>query len=162
MMENTASLRRVELAPSELMVEVAHYELLEVAFHKLIEVAHFELFFHNQHIKEDPRFLFSRNSWRLLAFLLFVDGEDDFFLASVGIRARAAVTVLLESKEQENCPLVRWKLNPIFWFTSVWMKARHCVAKDGSWFPLNWGVAILAVESRRDCRRAHSALRVRR
>ena len=49
MMENTASLKRAELAPSELMVEVAHYELLEVAFHKLIEVAHFELFLHNQH-----------------------------------------------------------------------------------------------------------------
>ena len=46
---NAASLRRVELAPSELMVEVAHYELLEVAFHKLIEVAHFELILHNQH-----------------------------------------------------------------------------------------------------------------
>ena len=31
------------------MVEVAHYELLEVALHKLIEVAHFELILHNQH-----------------------------------------------------------------------------------------------------------------
>ena len=49
MMGNTDSLKKVELAPSELMVEVAHYELLEVAFHKLIEVAHFELILHNQH-----------------------------------------------------------------------------------------------------------------
>ena len=46
MMGNTVSLKRVELAPSELMVEVAHNELLEVAFHKLIEVAHFELTLH--------------------------------------------------------------------------------------------------------------------
>ena len=48
MMGNTDSLKKVELAPSELMFEVAHYELLEVALHKLIEVAHFELFLHNQ------------------------------------------------------------------------------------------------------------------
>ena len=119
----------------------------------------------SQSTKEDPRFLFSRNSWRLLAFLRFVEGEDDFFLTSVGIRAEVAVTVPLESKEQENCPLVRWKLKPIFdSFTSAWIKARHCVAKDGSWFPLTWGrgVAILAVESRRYWGRAHSALRVRR
>ena len=49
MMENTAFLKWVELAPSELIVEVAHYELLEVPLHKLIEVAHFELILHNQH-----------------------------------------------------------------------------------------------------------------
>ena len=48
MMGNTASLKRVELAPSELMFEVAHYELLEVAFHKLIEVSHIQLVFHSQ------------------------------------------------------------------------------------------------------------------
>ena len=116
----------------------------------------------SQSTERDPNFLFSRNCWRRMAFLLFVEGEDDFFLTSVGIRAEAGVTVPLESKEQENCPLVRWKLNPIFWFTSDWMNSRHCAAKDGSWFPLTCGDAISAVESRRWCRRAHSALRVGR
>ena len=145
MMGNWASLRWVELAPSEQMFEVVQWTRFIT--------------------RKDPRFLFSINSWRLLAFLRFVEGEDDFFLTSVGIRAEVVVSAPLESKEQENCPLVRWKLKPIFGsFTSAWMKARHCVAKDWSWFPLTWGrgVAILAVESRRYWGRAHSALRVRR
>ena len=42
LMGNTDSLR-VELALCELIVEVAHYELVEVALHKLIGVV-----FHNQ------------------------------------------------------------------------------------------------------------------
>ena len=80
----------------------------------------------SQSTEVDPDFLFSRNSCNLLRFLLLVEG--DFFLTSDGFRAEAAaVTVLLESKEQENCPLVSWKLNPIFWFTSVWINSRHCV-----------------------------------
>merc|ERR1712016_74235 len=61
---------------------------------------------------EDPNFLRSRNKRRLLAFLLFVEGV--FFLASVGVRAGAAVTVPLLSKEQEKRPLVRWNLKLIF------------------------------------------------
>ena len=61
---------------------------------------------------EDPNFLRSRNNRRLLAFLLFVEGV--FFLASVGVRAGAAVTVPLLSKEQEKSPLVRWNLKLIF------------------------------------------------
>ena len=106
---------------------------------------------HSTETEGDPDFLclFSRNSWSLLAFLFLVEG--DFFLASVGIRAEAAeVTVLLESKEQENCPLVRWKLNPIFWFTSVWMKTRHCVARFGSWFSVTWGAVILATSRKQE------------
>ena len=35
-MGNTDCLKRVELALCELIVEVAHYELVEVALHKLI------------------------------------------------------------------------------------------------------------------------------
>ena len=43
LMGNTDSLKRVELALCKLIVEVAHYELVEVALHKLIGMV-----FHSQ------------------------------------------------------------------------------------------------------------------
>ena len=100
--------------------------------------------------------LFSRNCCLLLAFLLRVEG--DFFLTSDGdVRAEAFP---LLSKENEKDPEVIWILKPIFWLTSAWVKAKHCDSRKWFPFPITLGVAILAVGSGRDYRRAHTALRV--
>ena len=107
---------------------------------------------------ESCSFLFSRNCFLRLAFLLRVEG--DFFLASDGVRAEAMISFPLLSKEKENDPEVIWILKPIFWLTSAWVKAKHCVSRKWS-FPITRGVAISAVGSGRDFRRAHAAPRVR-
>ena len=107
---------------------------------------------------ESCSFLFSRNCFLRLAFLLRVEG--DFFLASDGVRAEAMISFPLLSKEKENDPEVIWILKPIFWLTSAWVKAKHCVSRKWS-FPITRGAAILTVRSGRDFRRAHAAPRVR-
>ena len=107
---------------------------------------------------ESRSFLFSKNCCLRLAFLLRVEG--DFFLASDGVRAEAMISFPLLSKEKENDPEVIWILKPIFWLTSAWVKAKHCVSRKWS-FPITRGAAILTVRSGRDFRRAHAAPRVR-
>ena len=115
----------------------------------------------SQSAEECPNFLFSRNCCLRLAFLLRVLG--DLYLTLVGVRAEVMALVPLLSKEQEKDPEVSWKLKPISWLTSAWMKAKHSFARDGLSFPLTWGWAgaILVVWSRRDFRWAHAALRVK-
>ena len=109
--------------------------------------------------EEALNFLFSRNCCLLLASLFRVLGV--LCLTWLGVRAGVIFLFPLLSKEQEKDPEVRWKLKPICWLTSVWMKARHCDSRDGFSFPITWGGAILVEWSRRDFRRAHAGLRVR-
>ena len=110
--------------------------------------------------EEALNFLFSRNCCLLLASLFRVLGV--LCLTWLGVRAGVIFLFPLLSKEQEKDPEVRWKLKPICWLISVWMKARHCDSRDGLSFPITWGGAILVEWSRRDFRRAHAGLRVRR
>ena len=115
--------------------------------------------FWEEGILEGVSDFFFRNSSRLRAFLLSVEGDFLGFLAIAGDRAAAGFLFPLEeSKEKAKDPAVieRLKLTPCI--TSALVNSRQWVAR-GSWsLSITGGVAILAEECSSHSGGAHTAL----
>ena len=79
-------------------------------------------------LSEVSDFLF-RNSWRLLAFLLTLEGLNFFFLTS-SVATEVAFFFSLASREKEKPePTLREKEKAIPWLASAWQKSMHLMAK---------------------------------